>query len=63
VLQILDGISRLAQSILVRELLVDDHSFLRLTWVNVLSKALLGGEKADCRVLGGNRHLVAVVMV
>jgi hypothetical protein len=54
---------KLVQRMLVHELLVRGHSLLRLTWVNILSKALLGGEDADNRVLGGNGHPAAVVIV
>jgi hypothetical protein len=54
---------KLGQSMLVHELLVRGHSLLRLTWVDILSKALLGGEEADDRVLGGNGHPAAVVIV
>jgi hypothetical protein len=56
-------ILKLVQRMLVHELLVRGHSLLRLTWVNILSKALLGGEDADNRVLGGNGHPAAVVIV
>jgi hypothetical protein len=48
---------------LLYELLVRGNSLLRLTWVNILSKALLGGEEVDNRVLGGNGHPAAVVIV
>jgi hypothetical protein len=54
---------KLVLSMLVHELLVRGHSLLRLTWVDILGKALLGGEEADDRVLGGNGHPAGVVIV
>jgi hypothetical protein len=47
-------------SMLVHELLVGEHSLLRVIWLDVLSKALLGSKGGDDRILDRNRHIRVV---